>query len=231
MSDTNFDPSEENNWNEFPEESRWGEYQWRKYLNHSDDEIERFLGLYEKLKNNPNHFDEIASKMGWDAEDISLTDEFDLATPEEVTSDDIGDDDIEPYTPLSHPVIVVTHALLDSLRQIWESFIARSDNETSAKTCWQYASSLHQAEVNVLLAVHAIDLGDFGLTICHLKNSLSTLNKTFSLLETLAHPNEGILNTLLQETRIRLFDLRELWLRVMNDCRIECNRRIDNDLD
>ena len=230
MSDTNFDPSE-NNWNEFPEENNWNEYQWRKYLNDSDSDIERFLVLYETLKDKPNHFDEIASEMGWDAEDISLTDEFNLTESEEDSKTDIEEEDLTPYTPLSHPVVVVTHALFNSLRQIWENYITQNSSYASPQICWQYANSLHQAEVNVLLAVHAIDLGDFGLTICHLKNSLSTLNKTFSLLDQIVHPDEAFLANLLKEIRVRLFDLRELWLRVMNDCRTECNRRIDNDSD
>jgi len=230
MSDINFDPSE-NNWSEFPEESNWGEYQWRKYLNDSDHDIERFLTLYETLKDTPGHFDEIASQMGWDTEDISLTEEFDLEEFEEDTDDDPEDGNLAPYTTLSHPVIIVTHALFSSLRKIWENYVNQDDNHASPQVCWQYADSLHQAEINVLLAVHAIDLGDYGLTICHLKNSLSLLNKTFSLLDTIYHPDETFLANFLQEIRIRLFDLRELWLRVMDDCRTECNRRIDNDSD
>ncbi len=230
MSDTNFDPFE-NNWSEFPEEHNWNECQWRKYLNESDDDMKHFLSLYEKLKDKPNHFDEIASQMGWDIEDMSLTDEFALDTSEEATEDDYTEDDMEPYTPLSHPVIVITHALFSSLRQIWLNYIDKNESHVSPKICWEYANSLYQSEINVLLAVHAIDLGDFGLTICHLKNSLSTLNQTFALLERVEHPDETFLAKFHHEIRIRLFDLRELWLRVMSDCRTECNRRIDNDSD
>ena len=230
MSDLNFDSSEDN-WSEFPEENNWNEYQWRKYLNHSDDDMRHFLSLYETLKDKPDHFDEIASQMGWDAEDISLTDEFDFDESEEATISSDPEDDPAPYTPLSHPVIVITHALFHSLRNIWESHIDHGEFYIPTKVCWQYANSLHQAEVNVLLAVHAIDLGDFGLTICHLKNSLSTLNNIFSLLEQVDYPDENLLIEFHNEIRVRLFDLRELWLRVMSDCRTECNRRIDNDSD
>ena len=230
MSDTNFDPSE-NDWSELPEENSWNEYQWRKYLNDSNNDIEHFLKIYEKLKDDPCHFDEIATQMGWDSEDISLTDEFDLSESEDDADEDFDEDDTTPYTPLSHPVVVVTHALCSSLRQIWEDYINQNGSYASPQICWQYADSLHQAEINVMLAVHAIDLGDYGLTICHLKNSLSALNKTLSLLDKIAHPNEDFLEKFCQEIRVRLFDLRELWLRVMGDCRIEFNRRSDNDSD
>ena len=231
MSDTNFDSSE-NNWDGFPEENNWNEHQWRKYLKESDNDVERFLSIYETLKNKPNHFDEIAAEMGWDAEDISLADDFDFTDTEDDPEENLSEEDeLAPYTPLSHPVIVVTHALYSSLRKIWEEFINQNGSYASPQICWQYADSLHQAEMNVILAVHAIDLGDYGLTVCHLKNSLSALNKTLSLLNQIVHPNEDFLAKFRQEILVRLFDLRELWIRVMSDCRTECNRRADDDSD
>ena len=230
MSDINFDPFD-SDWDELPEENSWNEHQWRKYLKDSDGDIERFLDVYESLKDKPDHFNEIATHMGWDDEDISLADDFDLAELENDPEEDSDKFEWAPYTPLSHPVIVVTHALYSSLRQIWKNHIDQNGSYSSPQICWQYAESLHQAEINVILAIHAVDLGDYGLTVCYLKNSLSALNKTLSLLDEIAHPNETYLANLRQEIRVRLFDLRELWLRVMNDCRIECNRRIDNDSD
>ena len=231
MSDINFDPFE-NNWNEFPEENGWDENQWRKYLKDSDNDIQRFLSIYNVYKDKPNHFDEIASEMGWDTENISLADEFDLTEVENNLEDNFDEESVlTPYTPLNHPVIIVTHALYTSLRQIWENYINENGSYASPQICWQYASSLHQAEMNVILAVHAIDLGDYGLTICHLKNSLSALNRTLSLLSQIVHPDETFLAEFRQEISIRLFDLRELWIRVMEDCRSERNRRTDNNSD
>ena len=230
MSDINFGSSE-GNWDEVPDENNWNEHQWRKYLNNSNSDIERFLSIYETLKDEPCHFDEIAAQMGWNTEDISLADEFDFTEPENDSKDDFYEDDEMPYTPLSHPVVVVTHALCCSLRKMWEDYINQDGSYASPQICWQYADSLHQAEINVMLSVHAIDLGDYGLTICHLKNSLSALNKTFSTLEKMVHIDENFLVKFRKEIRVRLFDLRELWLRVMDDCRTECNRRIDNDSD
>ena len=230
MSDQNFD-SFESNWDDLPEESSWNEHQWRKYLNDSDGDIERFLHVYETFKGIPGHFDEIITQMGWDAEDISLTEDFDFAELENDSEESSDEDEVAPYTPLNHPVVVVTYALYSSLRKIWENYISNNGSYVSPQTCWQYADSLHRAEINVIFAVHAIDLGDYGLTICHLKNSLSALNDTLSLLDQIFHPDEDFLDSLRKEIRVRLFDLRELWLRVMGDCRIECNRRIDNDSD
>ena len=50
--------------------------------------------------------------------------------------------------------------------------------------------------MNVLLSTQALDLGDYGLSICHLKNSLSALNQTLSILEQLDHPTQSFLMAL-----------------------------------
>ena len=108
--------------------------------------------------------------------------------------------------------------------------MSRNPHSVTPKLCWDYAKSLHQAEMNVLLSIQALDLGDFGLSICHLKNSLSALNHSLALLDELRHPNRRYLEHFRNEVRIRIFDLRELWIRVMGDCRHECrHRRGDQD--
>ena len=101
----------------------------------------------------------------------------------------------------------------------------QSEYRLPPKLAWEFSNSLHQGEMNVLLSIQALDLGDFGLSICHLKNSLSALNRTLALLNELKHPNKTYLVKFRDEMHIRLFDLRELWIRVMGDCRHECQHR------
>lgn len=227
MSDPNFDNPEGDDWEDFSSnEFNWTESQWRKYLDNSDRETARFLSIYERVKDQPNHLDEVASLMGWDAEDISMTEEFSFIELE----DDLPEDGEEarespPYTLHRHPVFVVTRSLYYYLHKSWEHYIVRNPHGVPPKLCWDYANSLHQAEMNVLLSIQALDLGDFGLSICHLKNSLCALNHTLALLNELRHPNRAYLEHFRNENRIRLFDLRELWIRVMGDCRHECQHR------
>ncbi|MGB0409224.1 MAG: hypothetical protein ACPG3X_06195 [Opitutales bacterium] len=228
MSDSNFDQSEGDNWEEFSSNDiNWSESQWRSYLNGSDRDTARFLSIYNSVKHKPNHLDEVATLMGWDAEDISMTDEFSFTDMED---DDRPEEAPEgaPYTLHRHPVFVVTRSLYRYLHQSWEHFISQTPHNISPKLCWDYANSLHRAEMNVLLSIQALDLGDFGLSICHLKNSLSALNQTLALLDELTHPNARYLEGFRNEIRIRLFDLRELWIRVMGDCRHECQHRRDD---
>ncbi len=223
MSEANFGHSEGDWDEEFSSEPNWSESQWRNYLKGSDRDTARFLSIYNTVKDKPNHLDEVATLMGWDAEDISMTDEFTIMD----LDDDSRPDENEgaPYTLHRHPVFVVTRALYRYLHQSWEHFMVHSQSRVSPQLCWKYANSLHQAEMNVLLSIQALDLGDFGLSICHLKNSLSALNQSLALLNQLTHPNAEFLEAFRHEIRIRLFDLRELWIRVMGDCRHECQRR------
>jgi len=222
MSDSNFDPAE-GDWDDLSSEPNWSESQWRNYLKNSDRDTARFLSIYNSLKDQPNHLDEAASLMGWDTEDISMTDDFSIVETEEVERPD--ENEATPYTLHRHPVFVVSRALYRYLHQSWEHFIVHSQSRVSPQLCWRYGKSLHQGETNVLLSIQAIDLGDFGLAICHLKNSLSAINETLGLLNKLTHPNRDYLEAFRQEIRIRIFDLRELWIRVMGDCRYECQRR------
>lgn len=225
MSESNFDHSEGDWDEEFTSEPNWSESQWRNYLKGSDRDTSRFLSIYNSVKDKPNHLDEVASLMGWDAEDISMTDDFTFMEGDEESLNAAESNEGAPYTLHRHPVFVVTRALYRYLHQSWEHFMAHSENHISATVCWKYAKSLHQAEMNVLLSIQALDLGDFGLSICHLKNSLSALNQSLALLNQLTHPNQEFLDGFRREIRIRLFDLRELWIRVMGDCRHESQRR------
>jgi hypothetical protein len=231
MSDPNFDHSEGDDWDEFSSNDiNWSETQWRNYLNGADRDTARFLSIYNTVKDQPNHLDEVASLMGWDTDDISMTDDFSFMEFDEDPSADQDGEAREgaPYTLHRHPVFVVTRSLYRYLHQSWEHFMSRNPHSVTPKLCWDYGNSLHQAEMNVLLSIQALDLGDFGLSICHLKNSLSALNHTLALLGELRHPNRDYLEHFQDEVRIRIFDLRELWIRVMGDCRHECRHRRDD---
>ena len=224
MTDYNFD-SDESNWDHLSNESNWNEAQWRNYLRMTEKDSARFLSIYNSIKDKSNHLDEAASLMGWDRDDISLIEE-DLQA--ELTAEIPNTSDLSnlPYTLHKHPVFVVTKALYKYLNQSWSHFLDSSPS-ISPKLCWDFAQSLHLGEFNVLLAIQALDLGDYGLAICHLKNSLSELNKSLQILSSLTYYDKEFLEAFTNEMRIRMFDLRELWIRVMNDCRYESKRRGD----
>ena len=54
----------------------WNEYDWKRYLKDSEEETDRFLSLYLKMRTQPNRLDEIANTLGWDREDMGETPPF-----------------------------------------------------------------------------------------------------------------------------------------------------------
>ena len=120
---------------------------------------------------------------------------------------------------------IASSALYRYLYQSWEHYLAQNSDSIPAQTCWCYALTLNKAETNVLHCIQSLDLGDFGLAICHLKNSLSALNRSIAILDSLTKPHDASLESFRAECKIRLFDLRELWIRIIDDCRHEVRRR------
>ena len=229
MDFSNFDPAD-GDWEEdFSSELNWGESQWRHYLKGSENDTSRYLALYNSLKNNPNHLDEVASLMGWDTNDLAMTDEGPVTDPDDnsFTNSLSGLNNAEetPYTLHRHPIYIATSALYRYLYQSWEHYLAQNPNSIPAQTCWNYARTLNKAETNVLHCIQSLDLGDFGLAICHLKNSLAELNHSIALLDSLTNTSDTVLESFRAECKIRLFDLRELWIRIIGDCRHEVRRR------
>jgi len=209
----------------------WNEFDWRKYLKDSEKEIARFLSIYNDIKDQPGHLDETAQLMGWEVDDWSNHMEEDLLEELEDLSDipecDPTQDfeDLEPYTLHKHPVFIVTRALHLYMRHSWEQYMQQSQSKVSPGVAWDFGKSLHQSEIYATLALQSLDLGDFALTTCHLKTAIYALNQSLATLQNLEHPNAHFLDIFQQEMYIRIFDLREVWLRVMEDCRAEVKRR------
>jgi len=148
-------------------------------------------------------------------------------TKEEQPKEDEAADSIsEVYTIHQHPVFIVTRGLHQHLNHVWEHFLAGgNDMSVNAGLAWQFAGSLNAGELNALMAIHALDFGDFTLAICHLKNALSALNHSMSMLQHLPSGGGSANAQFFREAQAAMFDLRETWLRVMNDCRIENSQR------
>ncbi len=230
MSNYESDPSYDGDW-EDKGGLVWNEFDWRKYLRESDKEIARFLSIYNSLKDQPDHLDETAHLMGWEVDDwstaIDLDDGVDPidAPAFDLPEDEPEFDDMEPYTLHKHPVFVVTRALHEYLRHSWEQFTLHSQQHVSSQVAWAFSGSLHRSELYAILALQSLDLGDFALTTCHLKTALAALNQSLATLQNLTHRNGKFLGMFQREMFIRIFDLREIWLRVMEDCREEVRRR------
>ncbi|MCB1122506.1 MAG: hypothetical protein KJT03_13215, partial [Verrucomicrobiae bacterium] len=88
---------------------------------------------------------------------------------------------------------------------------------------------INQGKLESLLALQSLDLADYALTVSELKRALKILNQNFHILESIHSAKNPKLFAFKKESLNRLFDIREIWLRVMNDCRDELDRRIKDD--
>ena len=219
MSLHNADNSSDGDWDE-REDLGWNEFDWARYLREADQEIIRFLDAYQRLRDEPEALDAIAHDLGWDRDDWT-----DGEADEEATPAAQGE---EFYTVHRHPVYQFTRGLYRRLQEGWEAFAPHAGVLSPAWT-WNYAGALHAGENEALQGIQALDLGDYALAICHFKSSLATLHRAFAMLEQLPHPQKAATAAFLQETRRQLFDLREVWLRVLRDCRDEFDRRLRGD--
>ncbi len=233
MSNYEYDSSPEGDWDDRGE-LVWNEFDWQQYLKRAKEETGRFVAFYAQLTDRPDRLDLIAQKMGWDQDDWSIndldwdeTDENSSSTGERNSDEngEVEDLDTDPYTLHRHPVYIVTRGLYYHLKRSWELAMIRNPASFSPELSWRYANSLHRGEFDSILALQALDMGDFALAVCHLKSALAAINQSLHLLQKLPENGSIRLNAMCHQARIRLFDQREVCLRIMRDCRDEVRRR------
>jgi hypothetical protein len=209
MSDHNPNSGSDQDWDDAGELA-WNEIDWEHYLRVQDEVIQRYLTVYDQQFDHQERIDETARLMGWDRGDWST---------------DPADDPAGPYTLHQNPVFIATRALFTGVRRDWEKLPASPAGFTAA-----VQALLGRAETQALLAIQALDLGDYGLAVSLFKRALRELNDTFSLVN---HPGEADGAAALSPSvlLVRLFDLREIWLRVMNECRDELACPFEDDGD
>jgi len=229
---SNFDPDtpSENDWEERGDLA-WNEFDWEQYLREQDDVLHRYLAFYEQLREHPERIDEVAHFMQWDegvwtSDSVSMEDDD---TEEEETEEmDEASYKAEPYTLHKSPVFIATKAIYLSLKRAWER-IATDSAKVPQPLAIAMQTALYRGEEQAILAVQALDFGDFAMAISLLKRALSELNQTLALLDERAVNFSRALGHFCHDAQPRLFDLREIWLRVMNECRQELERPSESD--
>jgi hypothetical protein len=230
MSDFNSESFPENEWDECGDLA-WNEFDWERYLREQDDMLHRYLAFYERLKDRPERIDEVAGLMGWDTGQLS-GDSADAAgspAPEEPSDPPSsgGNGPIEPYTLHQNPVFVATKAIYLSLKRSWER-LAGTPGKVAQPLALATQTSLCRGEEHAILGVQAIDLGDYAMAVSLFKRALQELNQTLALASDSAAVGRAVADWHC-DALPRLFDLREIWLRVISECREELERRVDDE--
>lgn len=205
----------------------WNEFDWERYLREQDDAIERYLKFYEACRQSAQRLDEVAEKMNWSQDD--WTDEGDV---EEVETEAQEEEEFERpddvYTLHKNPIFIATKAIYLGVNRSWQSFAGEPDKVPQSLAVALQAS-LHVGEDHAVQAIHALDFGDYAMAVSLFKRALSALNGTFALLNADGIANYPALGAWRDEALPRLFDLREIWLRVMSECREELDRPLDDE--
>jgi hypothetical protein len=215
-------------------ELAWNEFDWERYLREQDEVIHRYLAYYDQLRGKEDRMDETAHLMGWD-EDSWSADAPD-AVPGESAEEpsatsqtgEINESKDEPYTLHKNPIFISTKAIYLSLKRGWEK-IGGNAHKVPQPLALDLHASIYRGEEQAMLAIQALDFGDYAMAISLFKRALGELNRTFSLLNADTSDKLPAVVHYREDAQPRLFDLREIWLRVMNECRDELERPAEDD--
>lgn len=204
----------DNDWDDCGELS-WSEADWQKYLANQETAVRDYIKHYDQLPVSMDRIDEAARRMGWELAEPpeALDEETDLDEAEE-----IFDGEWDPYTLHRNPVYISTRALYLSLLAHWERLASQPDRVPPALGI-ALQSLLYRGHEQALQAVQALEMGDYTLAVVLFKKALRELNLTLARLSEPDASATPHAQRFKEYATPRLFDLREIWLRVMNECR------------
>ena len=227
MSDFDSDSSPENEWEERGDLA-WNEFDWERYLREQDDSIHRYLGFYEAFRHSPTRIDAVAEQMGWGTGNWSDEEEPAEFPETEVSAETSDREEAEIYTLHKNPIFIATKAIYLSVKRPWE-LNAGDAAKGPPPLARGLLAALHRGEEQAVQAIHALDFGDYAMAISLFKRALSALNSTLALLNADSATAHRAVMAYREETLPKLFDLREIWLRVISECREELDRPVDEE--
>ena len=226
MSNYDSDGSPDSDW-EDRGDLAWNEFDWERYLRAQDEAVNRYLAYYEAFLGNPTRIDEVARHMEWDNGEEPADEAAAAEEAAEAMAEDFGTE-CDVYTLHKNPIYISTRALYLRLRRKWE-LIATDPSLVPQPLAVSYLSSLQQGEDQAVQAVHALEFGDFAMAVSLFKRSLSTLNRSLALLNDAEVGKQRAVADYRSDALITLFDLREIWLRVISECRAELERPVEDE--
>lgn len=206
----------ESDWDE-RRELTWTEADWEKYLAEHETAVGDYLRHYEQLPVRPDRIDEVARRMGWDTTPEDPTEELDELAEAEPAAESDFDEEFDLYTVHRNPVHIATKAIYVGLIANWERIAVHPERVHPAVGI-ALAGSLYRGREHALQAVQSLDMGDYALAVCFFKRALQELNASLARLNS-TNGDDALLSRYREFALPRLFDLREIWLRVMAECR------------
>lgn len=216
------------------------EHEWREILKRANKETDRFLKLYEdsfllpeEEQENGDRLDRCAVAMGWHLSEDE--DGIEKNSGNNGESDDFSNDGNaeessheqdfpQIYSLHNLPECIAISALVLFAKKLHRELLRL--NVLSPISAALLAETLGEAHRDMLLAVEAEDAGEFGLSICLMKNAHNALNNY--LAETkFSRPAKKYLHEfalIVNYLNSVIFDLRDMCLRILRDARGEMAR-------
>lgn len=225
MSNFDSDGGPEGEWDERGDLA-WNEFDWERYLREQDEAVHRYLKIYESCRDSTDRIDEVAEKMGWGqqvwSDEVEATDDADDEDDAE-----FGDEN-DVYTLHKNPIFIATKAIYLGLNRSWQA-LAADGAKVPQPLALALLASLHRGEEQAVQAIHALDFGDYAMAVSLFKRALSALNGTLALVNPDPAGQHRHVQAWREDALRRLFDLREIWLRVVAECREELDRPVDDE--
>ena len=143
-------------------------------------------------------------------------------------SDDDAADSDDVYTLHKNPVYIATKAIYLSLARSWNALAADS-SKVPQPLAMALLTSMHRGEEQAAQAIHALDFGDYAMAVSLFKRAMSVLNGSLALVNADAMARLPHVQAWREQALSRFFDLREVWLRVIAECRDELERPADEE--
>ncbi len=209
----------------------WKEGDWQRYLADASRSVERFIRLYRKTRRHPEHLDLTAHLMGWNTSDWTCDESFfetergrkmlEALATERIEEEPAEED---PYTLHQHPVFIAARALYHMIGQAFERELKKGVSAIPAIFVWDFSRLLSNGERSAVLATQSVDMGDLDLGVIHFKQLLASVNASLGLINVWEDHFVRSPDAFAAEARTCLFDLREIALRVIYECRQEVRR-------
>lgn len=196
----------------------WSEFDWEHYLREQDDVLLRYVGFYELFEHDEERLEKVARSMGWAMSQAEA----------EAREDDAEDDEPGPYTVHENYIYVAIRAIYMKMTREWER-IAADPERVPQRLAVEFLGALNRGEANAMLAVHALDLGDFTMAVSLFKRTFAAINRAIAILDEKASGHSASLAKFRERALRMLFDLREIALRMMDECREAIGPPVDDD--
>ena len=119
-------------------------------------------------------------------------------------------------------------AIYLSMARSW-SALAADSSKVPQPIAMALLTSMHRGEEQAAQAIHALDFGDYAMAVSLFKRAMSVLNGSLALVNSDAMTSLPQVQAWREQALSRFFDLREVWLRVIAECRDELERPTDEE--